>query len=178
MPFRWQPRVLAAAYEREDAQVKLIGSLERQIDRLRVQLDEKKKDEQDARIAKVANVLYDAKFGDSMSRCRRPPSGSSRCSMSMTEAWGGGWTTATGTTRSTTPGTHTSHACGIEVITVTRHMPFDIGNAIKYVVRAEMKGGLEDLRKSEVYRPTTSTTAEVLLALGPPGQVAAHIRRG
>ena len=57
------PRVLAAAYEREDAQVKLIGSLERQIDRLRVQLDEKK-DEQDARIAKVANVLYDAKFGD------------------------------------------------------------------------------------------------------------------
>lgn len=57
------PRVLAAAYEREDAQVKLIGSLERQIDRLRVQLDEKKKDEQDARIAKVANVLYDAKFG-------------------------------------------------------------------------------------------------------------------
>ena len=30
-------------------------------------------------------------------------------------------------------------------------MPFDIGNAIKYVVRAEMKGGLEDLRKSEVY---------------------------
>ena len=58
------PRVLAAAYEREDAQVKLIGSLERQIDRLRVQLDEKKKDEQDARIAKVANVLYDAKFGD------------------------------------------------------------------------------------------------------------------
>lgn len=58
------PRVLAAAYEREDAQVKLIGSLERQIDRLRVQLDEKKQDEQDARIAKVANVLYDAKFGD------------------------------------------------------------------------------------------------------------------
>ncbi len=58
------PRVLAAAYEREDAQVKLIGSLERQIDRLRAQLDEKKKDEQDARIAKVANVLYDAKFGD------------------------------------------------------------------------------------------------------------------
>jgi len=58
------PRVLAAAYEREDAQVKLIGSLEWQIDRLRVQLDEKKKDEQDARIAKVANVLYDAKFGD------------------------------------------------------------------------------------------------------------------
>ena len=58
------PRVLAAAYEREDAQVKLIGSLERQIDRLRVQLDEKKKDEQDARIAKVTNVLYNAKFDD------------------------------------------------------------------------------------------------------------------
>ena len=58
------PRVLAAAYEREGAQVKLIGSLEPQIDRLRVQLDEKKKDEQDARIAKVANVLYDATFGD------------------------------------------------------------------------------------------------------------------
>ena len=70
--------------------------------------------------------------------------------MSMTEAWGGGWTTATGTT-DPPPRHHTSHACGIEVITVTRHMPFDIGNAIKYVVRVEMKGGLEDLRKSEVY---------------------------
>ena len=98
--------------------------------------------------------------------------------MSMTEAWGGGWTTATGTTRSTTPGTTTSHAAGIEVITVTRHMPFDIGNAIKYVVRAEMKGGLEDLRKSEVYLTDYINHPRSSSWLGPPGQLVAHIRRG
>ena len=57
----------------------LIGSLERQIDRLRVQLDEKKKDEQDARIAKVATYSTTPSLATSMSRCRRPPSGSSRC---------------------------------------------------------------------------------------------------
>ncbi len=71
--------------------------------------------------------------------------------MSMTEAWGRRMDHRDGHDPIHHPGHHTSHACGIEVITVTRHMPFDIGNAIKYVVRAEMKGGLEDLRKSEVY---------------------------
>lgn len=40
--------------------------------------------------------------------------------------------------------------CGrtIECIEVTRHMNFNLGNAVKYIWRYEHKGGLEDLKKS------------------------------
>lgn len=44
--------------------------------------------------------------------------------------------------------------CGrrIECIDVTRHYPFNIGNAIKYLWRAELKGNaLEDLKKAVWY---------------------------
>lgn len=44
--------------------------------------------------------------------------------------------------------------CGrtIECIDVTRHLPFNIGNAIKYLWRCELKGNtLEDLRKAAWY---------------------------
>ena len=90
--------------------------------------------------------------------------------MSMTEAGGGGVDHRAGTTRSTTPGHRTSHACGIEVITVTRHMPFDIGNAIKYVVRAEMKEGWRICasRKSSdrLHQPPPKFSAPVRQASG------------
>ena len=44
--------------------------------------------------------------------------------------------------------------CGrrIECIDVTRHMNFNIGNAIKYLWRCDMKGAsMEDLRKAAWY---------------------------
>jgi hypothetical protein len=43
--------------------------------------------------------------------------------------------------------------CGerIECIEVVRHMPFNIGNAIKYLWRFEHKGGIEDLKKARWY---------------------------
>ena len=43
--------------------------------------------------------------------------------------------------------------CGarIECIQITEHLGFCIGNAIKYLWRADMKNGLEDLRKAEWY---------------------------
>lgn len=43
--------------------------------------------------------------------------------------------------------------CGatIECIQVTRHMSFDLGNAVKYIWRADLKGGVEDLRKAVWY---------------------------
>lgn len=43
--------------------------------------------------------------------------------------------------------------CGdcIECIEVTRHMSFNIGNAVKYLWRWEHKGGLEDLKKARWY---------------------------
>lgn len=50
--------------------------------------------------------------------------------------------------------------CGIEVIDITRHMDFDLGNAIKYILRAGHKGeegltskdkAIEDLEKAIFY---------------------------
>lgn len=49
---------------------------------------------------------------------------------------------------------HPPHYTGgeIEVIEVSRHLPFNLGNAVKYVCRAGLKGDeLEDLRKAEWY---------------------------
>lgn len=50
--------------------------------------------------------------------------------------------------------------CGIEVIDITRHMDFNLGNVIKYTLRSGYKKeqgmtdgekALEDLRKAEFY---------------------------
>lgn len=50
--------------------------------------------------------------------------------------------------------------CGIEVIDITRHLDFDLGNAIKYILRAGHKQDsaisnvekeVEDLRKAVWY---------------------------
>lgn len=43
--------------------------------------------------------------------------------------------------------------CGkrIECIDVTRHMDFNLGNAIKYIWRHSHKNGLEDLKKARWY---------------------------
>lgn len=43
--------------------------------------------------------------------------------------------------------------CGrkIECIDITRHMSFNIGNAVKYLWRFQHKNGLEDLRKARWY---------------------------
>lgn len=61
---------------------------------------------------------------------------------------------------------HPSHytwlkdVCGIEVIDITRHMNFNLGNVIKYVLRAGRKSEegisnidktIEDLKKAEFY---------------------------
>ena len=50
------------------------------------------------------------------------------------------------------PPHYTSHPSGIECIQVTEHMGFNLGNAIKYVWRADLKhDALEDLRKAVWY---------------------------
>lgn len=49
---------------------------------------------------------------------------------------------------------HPSHyriAPGVEVITLTEHLPFLEGNVVKYVCRHSAKNGLEDLRKARWY---------------------------
>jgi hypothetical protein len=50
--------------------------------------------------------------------------------------------------------------CGVEVIDITRHMDFDLGNVIKYVLRCghkseqgmtDLEKEIEDLEKAEFY---------------------------
>jgi len=50
------------------------------------------------------------------------------------------------------PKHYTSHPSGIECIEITRHMNFNLGNAMKYVWRAGLKGGkIQDLNKAIWY---------------------------
>jgi len=50
------------------------------------------------------------------------------------------------------PKHYTSHPSGIECIQITRHMGFNLGNAIKYIWRADLKNdAIEDLEKAIWY---------------------------
>ena len=47
---------------------------------------------------------------------------------------------------------YTSHPSGIECIQITRHMNFNLGNAVKYIWRAGLKyDAIEDLEKARFY---------------------------
>ena len=52
------------------------------------------------------------------------------------------------------PKHYTSHPSGIEAIEVTRHMNFNLGNAVKYIWRAGIKDPdktIQDLEKAVFY---------------------------
>lgn len=50
------------------------------------------------------------------------------------------------------PKHYTSHPSGVECIQVTEHMGFNLGNAVKYIWRADLKvDAIEDLRKARWY---------------------------
>jgi len=50
------------------------------------------------------------------------------------------------------PKHYTEHPSGIECIQVTEHMNFCLGNAVKYIWRAGLKGdAIEDLQKAHFY---------------------------
>ncbi len=50
------------------------------------------------------------------------------------------------------PRHYRSHPSGVECIQVTEHMGFNLGNAVKYVWRADLKNdAIEDLRKAVWY---------------------------
>jgi hypothetical protein len=52
------------------------------------------------------------------------------------------------------PSHYTSHPSGIECIQITRHMGFNLGNALKYIWRAGIKDDakhIEDLKKAVFY---------------------------
>lgn len=50
------------------------------------------------------------------------------------------------------PTHYTSHPSGVECVTVAEHMSFNVGNAMKYLWRADLKNdALEDLAKAAWY---------------------------
>lgn len=49
------------------------------------------------------------------------------------------------------PKHYNSHPSGVEAITITEHMNFNVGNAMKYLWRSDHKNGLEDLAKARWY---------------------------
>jgi len=50
------------------------------------------------------------------------------------------------------PNHYNGHPSGIECIQITEHMGFNLGNAIKYVWRADLKNdAIEDLKKAAWY---------------------------
>lgn len=50
------------------------------------------------------------------------------------------------------PAHYTGHASGVECIQITEHMGFCLGNAVKYIWRADLKGNsIEDLEKAKWY---------------------------
>lgn len=50
------------------------------------------------------------------------------------------------------PKHYTSHPSGVECITITEHMGFNLGNAMKYIWRADEKNNaIEDLEKARWY---------------------------
>lgn len=50
------------------------------------------------------------------------------------------------------PPHYTSHNSGVECIQITEHMNFCVGNAIKYLWRAGLKGqAIDDLKKARWY---------------------------
>ena len=50
------------------------------------------------------------------------------------------------------PDHYKQHPSGVECIVITRHFSFNLGNVIKYLWRAPLKGAtLEDLKKARWY---------------------------
>lgn len=50
------------------------------------------------------------------------------------------------------PPHYTQHPSGIECIQITEHMGFNLGNAVKYIWRADLKdNAIEDLKKARWY---------------------------
>ena len=50
------------------------------------------------------------------------------------------------------PAHYNAHPSGIEVIEIVRHMGFNLGNVVKYILRCDEKGNaVEDLEKARWY---------------------------
>ncbi|QXN73789.1 hypothetical protein SEA_SOSEPH_46 [Mycobacterium phage SoSeph] len=67
------------------------------------------------------------------------------------------------------PSHYTSHPSGVECITITEHMGFNLGNAVKYIWRCDLKrDAIEDLRKARFYVDREIAKRERQLDAGAP----------
>jgi hypothetical protein len=60
------------------------------------------------------------------------------------------------------PPHYLTHPSGVECIQITEHMNFCLGNAVKYIWRADHKNGIEDLKKARWYIDREITRLEAL----------------
>lgn len=69
------------------------------------------------------------------------------------------------------PKHYTTHPSGIECIQITEHMGFNLGNAVKYIWRADLKANaIEDLKKAAWY-----LAREIAKRETQPGQQSINI---
>lgn len=71
------------------------------------------------------------------------------------------------------PKHYTEHPSGVECITITEHMSFCLGNAMKYLWRADLKNGVEDLKKAAWYINREIAKRESVKLGGTPALVEA-----
>jgi len=72
------------------------------------------------------------------------------------------------------PPHYKAHPSGVECIEITEHMNFNLGNAMKYIWRADEKGSaIEDLKKAVWYVEREMKKRQYILDL-PPGYVVDH----
>jgi hypothetical protein len=77
------------------------------------------------------------------------------------------------------PKHYTSHPSGIECIQITEHMGFNLGNAVKYLWRADLKAdAIEDMQKAVWYiqreiakRVGAATAQPKVTAAEGPGRI-------
>ena len=70
------------------------------------------------------------------------------------------------------PAHYTEHPSGIECIQITEHMGFNLGNAVKYIWRADLKGSaIEDLEKARWYINRELTKRDALFPATEPAEV-------
>ena len=73
------------------------------------------------------------------------------------------------------PSHYKSHPSGVQCIEVTRHMSFNLGNAVKYIWRSDLKhNAIEDLEKAKWYIEDELERRNALLNLQIEEATQAH----
>lgn len=75
------------------------------------------------------------------------------------------------------PPHYLTHPSGVECIEITRWMTFDVGNAVKYVYRADHKNGRQDIEKAIWYLRDALRHAVLPFILGGYSKATPELHR-